>query len=127
MNTIPDPMLDQILADPRAVENITGALRASGLETPFEALSRDQQKDIVAQIIAQQQQAAQQGGIQVDLAALGVSAEDFDALWKTSLREADGDVPKLASLVEARLKEAGAPDAAIADLLAQFPSNDADS
>ena len=121
MNDIPDSFVDQVLGDVATLQNINQMLQANGVSNSFETLPREQQKDILGQILAQQQAAQQGGGIQVDLAALGVSREQFDEIWQTSQEEAAGDIGRLEDIIKAKLTEAGAPEDAIGALVDQFP------
>lgn len=119
----PDETLDQVLQDPQAIEQINAMLKANNAPSTFEEMDREQQKAILGEIISQQQQGQQQqgGGIQVDLGALGLDEPAFDQIWQDALKQADGDVVKFSSILQAKLVEAGAPMGAITQLVDQLP------
>lgn len=116
-----DEMLDQVLADPAAVTQINAMLTANNMPTTFPEMDRESQKALLGQILAQQQQRQQENAIQVDLQAMGVEKEAFDKIWNDAQQEAQGDVGKLASLLQAKLFAAGAPAGAISQLIDQLP------
>ena len=116
----PDEVLDQVLGDANALEQINTMLKANNAPSTFQEMEREQQKMILGQILAQQQQ-QQEGAIQVDLEALGVEKEAFDKIWNDAQQQGGGDVSKFASILQAKLFEAGAPAGAISQLIDQLP------
>ncbi len=114
-------LLAQLLQDPGTLSNINAMLTNSGISTPFEQMEETEQLEILTQILAQQQQAKSNGGVQVNLAALQIEKEEFDQIWESAQTEGKGDVSAFASTLKAKLQARGAPPEAIEELLSQFP------
>ncbi len=128
---IPDYLVKNVIADPRAQEVLGQIMAKNGLTGPPGNLPFVAQRALVAVLInagviklgaapgpAPQQSLTRQR-LDVDLSALRLSSAQFGAIMQAAIAEARAEDTEFAEVLTRRLRAEGAPPAAIDALIAQ--------